>query len=89
MKPKMDPTGVVTVISLLSAVGEKPALLHAWRKNELVDGKKTCLRYLLLSFEMLSILILSLIIFLSVKIPLLGIFALIERQRGNSRKFRM
>lgn len=39
----MDPTGVVTVISLLSAVGGKPALLHAWRKNELVDGEKDVL----------------------------------------------
>lgn len=34
----MDPTGVVTVISLLSAAQKKPALLHPWRKNELMDG---------------------------------------------------
>lgn len=34
----MDPTGVVTVISQLSAVGEKPWLLQTWRKNQLVDG---------------------------------------------------
>lgn len=39
----MDPTGVVTVISLLSATGKKPVLLRTWRKNELVDGN-VCLR---------------------------------------------
>lgn len=34
----MDPTGVVSVIILLSGAGRRPALLQTRRKKELLDG---------------------------------------------------